>query len=395
MSGRTIAAAETAIRIEKPEALWIDAFCMPLEEPARTRCLSRMGAIYGQASKVVVVLSAECSEVLEQITDSGEVDPATMLTLERDDWLTRVWTYQELVNAAKTRFVAEGGGDASVGGQDVLNYVGYAIDKYKKAQGYDSFAMRALHPRLDSLEDAVLDWRKTDYLNRSAYQVMCGMVGRYSTQPEDQFFAMIGTLIAAPEDSPADPTAHPAEYFMQVCEAKGDYSFIYSTATRCETPGKRWRPGVAENFRPVYPWTTDGEGQSGTVRSTHIQLNGMWCPAPGTIKPQAEQFVARLLQKRDAGSSVGAVPTRILRRLQQAGFSGCGVHLETESGFFYPHSPVKRTKDVLVAVATGLQMHLGAPGLVLGQDGSDLHEFRGVGLFVGPVPKRGDAIMVR
>ncbi len=67
MSSRTVGAAEAAVRNEQPTALWVDALCVPLEEPARSVCLSQMGAIYAQASTVVVALSAQCSVLLEQI----------------------------------------------------------------------------------------------------------------------------------------------------------------------------------------------------------------------------------------------------------------------------------------------------------------------------------------
>ncbi len=94
MSDRTMRVAGTAIRTQRPTALWIDAFCVPFEEPARSVCLSRMGAIYGRASQVVVVLSDSCAALLEQVMSSGQVDAASLLTFERDDWVTRVWTYQ-------------------------------------------------------------------------------------------------------------------------------------------------------------------------------------------------------------------------------------------------------------------------------------------------------------
>ncbi len=67
MSARTVEAAEAAVRDEEPTALWVDALCVPLEEPARSVCLSQMGAIYGQASTVVVVLSAQCSVLLRSL----------------------------------------------------------------------------------------------------------------------------------------------------------------------------------------------------------------------------------------------------------------------------------------------------------------------------------------
>jgi len=46
-----------------------------------------------------VVLSKESAGVLDQVRRTGGVDEATLLTLEKDEWVTRAWTYQEIVNS--------------------------------------------------------------------------------------------------------------------------------------------------------------------------------------------------------------------------------------------------------------------------------------------------------
>ncbi len=232
------------------------------------------------------------------------------------------------------------------------------------------------------------------YLERSAYQVMCGMTGRDSAQPEDHFYAMVGALSAPALDDPTLAAAHPAEYFMQVCEAKGDFSFLYSTGLRGVEAGKRWRPAVADRFEAVFPWTTHGEGQPGVVHPTHIELKGMWRVPPGAITPAAARFIEHWLERGDTGSSSETIPSRILRRLRQAGFTGCGKHMEVEGGFFFPHSSRTRSDEVFVAVATGLQMPHGAPGLLLRQNRSSIHDYCSVGIFVGQVPKGREALNV-
>src|SRR4051812_38995553 len=67
MSDRAIPAIEAAIGAqaalaaqagtEQLSAFWLDAFCVPPREPARTACLRSMGWVYGRAARVVVVLS--------------------------------------------------------------------------------------------------------------------------------------------------------------------------------------------------------------------------------------------------------------------------------------------------------------------------------------------------
>ena len=317
-----------------------------------------------------------------------------LTTFERDGWVTRVWTYQELVNNNKVRFIAEGGSDAWADVEDLLRSVIYAMIDFKKSHGFDSVKMAALYPRLDSFDDFFVDWKVEGYLERSAYQVMSCMDRRDATRPEDFFYAMVGAITVSPAESQAPPPVHPAEHFMQICEAKGDSSFIYTTASRSEVPGRRWRPKAADRFQAVLPWHSHGEGQSGCVYPTHIQLNRMSRVSPGAITSTAKEHVGQWLRSTNTGSSAGNVQVRILRFLRRAGFSGCGEYLEMESGYFFPHSSLNQSGSIFVAVATGLRMTLGAPGLLLRQSGSGIDDCCGVGMFVGPVGESGGEINV-
>ncbi len=391
MSDRTIPAAETAVAIAQPLALWLDALCVPAEEPQRRACLGAMGAIYAQAATVVVVLSNACSELLEQVDGDQPVAASALLAFEADAWLTRAWTYQEIVNGGHIRFVAEGGGAISIDAETVLNKVSQAIDDYKAAQGYDSFEMKARHPRLDSLQDLVLDWKIAEYGERSAYQVMCGMLGREVVRPEDYFHAMIGALVT---QAPSQARQPPAETFMRLCEAKGDYSFVYATAPRSVVRGRRWRPDSSvERLLPVYAWAPYGSGQSGSVHPTHLQLDAMWQVTPGRHEEDAASYLAKWLEGADH-TPTEPIADRILRRLRQSGFTGCGESLELATGYFFPFTPLPRTEATLVVVATGVKVPHGAPGLVLARGAADIHEFRDVGIFVGQVPKGGASICV-
>jgi hypothetical protein len=87
-----------------------------------------MGAIYTASSRVAAVLSSSCSVVLEQIRERGCVDPGTLLVLDDDDWVTRAWTYQEMVNGKDIQFIAERNSGVAVGAQEFLNSIGEAIE---------------------------------------------------------------------------------------------------------------------------------------------------------------------------------------------------------------------------------------------------------------------------
>jgi hypothetical protein len=393
MSARAFPAAEAALRFEVPQALWLDALCVPLDEPARSSCLSRMGVIYSRASRVVVVLSEGSAPVLEQIASSRKVDVDRLPLLEQDPWVSRVWTYQEMVNSQDVRFVAEGGGDSVVQAMDLLNHVGTAIHEYRKSLPGGSFELRARHPRLDSLESLIVDWRIAEYTERSAYQVLSAMHGRDAAAPEDVFYAMLGAVSAASVDVGAFAGQTAAERFMQLCEAKGDFSFIYTTAPRADVPGRRWRPQSVARFDAVFPWLCDGPGQPGQLHSTHLELREMYRAPLGTITSDAATFIDRWL-----GANAPQPPAErakvVFDQLRSAGFGACGQCIELEDGYFFPHSETDLAEGEFVAVSTGVRMPHGAPGLLLRQRDQPLHELVAVGLFVGKAGERREMIHI-
>lgn len=393
MSGRTLRAIEATITALRPAAIWVDALCVPSEEPARAACLRNLGTIYGSAAQVAAILSEPCAPVLQQIESAAAVNPAMLDVLEHDDWVTRAWTYQEIVNSASIHFVAELGGSISVKGDDLLNAVGMAIADYKKAHGLDSFGLRSVYPNLDGLEDLLADWMTGAYLERSAYQAMSAMGRRFAERSDDKFNAMIGAISAAPLEDDDAAALDPAEYFMRACEAKGDYSFIYCTAPRSPVPGRRWRP-LAGPISAILPWHSFGDGQAGSLQPNHLLLNDMCFMRFGTATSTAAQFIQEWLRGDNVGTVSGSSPDLVFQRLKQADFLGCADPLELENGYFFPQSMVAPVEDLTVVVAAGVRWVHGAPGLLLSRDGRDVYRFRDVGVFVGPVPHGGEPINV-
>ena len=390
MSDRVVPVLETAIRALRPAAIWIDAFCMPAREPERTACLRSMGSLYAAATQVIAVLSQSCSTLLDEIARTGSLDEAGLLLLEKDEWVSRAWTYQEIVNSRKFLFAAEGG-SVSLTGMQFLSEVSHALMKYRKLHSYDSFALRTLHPRLDNLEDTIADWLTADFAKRSAYQAMSSMDRRTSEMKEDYFHALIGAITAKPLRNRGETTLHPADYFMRLCEEKGDFSFIYSSAPRSDAPGRSWRP-LAGPIPAIQPWHTYGDGQSGFLYPGHLQLNNMCRMTRGPIGAAAKQFLENWLRNICGASTSCCTPNEILPRLRQVGFAGCGVCIELEDGYFFPLTANAIVDDLLIFVAAGVRWTHGGPGLITTQEKGGLHQFRDVGVLVGLQPKAGDSI---
>lgn len=377
----------------KSSAFWIDALCVPANDPNRTICLQSMGEIFSSALQVVVVLGNQCSVAVRNAGKNEEIGPGDLLALEQEDWISRAWTYQEAVNSRRLSFVAEGEGSEMVSGHDFLNAVMIAIDKYKSQNGLDDDAWEKRSGRLRSLERLLADYRISDYATRSAYQVMSVMDERFAERPEDHFYAMVGS-IAASERVDGDEDLTPSEYFMRVCERKADFSFIYSTAPRDETVGQRWRP-MDGRFPTVLPsLITFGSSERGIAHATHLSLESMYRLQAGPIGSDGLKSVRWFARASDSCTSSEDVALRILKRLRALGFSGPGKYLEFETGFFFPQSVSELSKDVFAVVSSDIHWVTGGPGLLLRTSSSGIHEFCDVGAFVGKSPKSGEEISV-
>jgi hypothetical protein len=394
-------AVAKAEALNATHALWIDAICIPTQDAARSSSLRRMGAIYSSAWQVFAVLSASSSTVLHQIRDTGRLDPNVLFILESDEWITRSWTYQEIVNSRALYFIAQDDESAIVSGQDLLNAVLTATDDYRSTHGIDSLTWREQHPKLDSLVCLIADYKIAQYAERSAYQVMSAMHARFSERVDDHFYAMIGAITVSSLDNKDGDFYSSSDYFMRTCEAKGDYSFLYNIASRSEIYGRRWRP-IEGKFQPVLPeLVIFGKGQSGNLNPTHIQLENMCRLVPGTISSDGLKatrahlaMVHRDRPKGNTYSSLDDLVEALLELLRTRGFSGCGEYLELESGFFFPQSKPTRSDNIFVAISLDVHWQGGCPGMLLRSNDTGINDFCDVGVFMGLMPKNGESISV-
>src|SRR5947207_12130734 len=97
ISDRTIPALIAAMT-HRPSCkrFWIDALCVPAEPKEKMLCLESMGFIYSRATEVIVVLSTGARAALEQMNRSDQVNYSILCDLEKEEWISRAWTYQEV-----------------------------------------------------------------------------------------------------------------------------------------------------------------------------------------------------------------------------------------------------------------------------------------------------------
>jgi len=383
-------------------AYWVDALCTPVEVAARTTTLLSMGKIYSSAKQVFIVLSASSAGVLHQIRDTGGLDASALSIIENDPWITRSWTYQEIVNSTASYFMAEDDESIIVSGVDFLDAILTAADDYRSINGIDSVNWRLQHPTLDSLECLIADYKIANYAERSAYQALTAMSMRLSERTEDHFYSMIGAITKSSPCIPIDGATSPSEYFMKACEEKGDYSFIYTAAPRNTTLGRRWRP-IEGKFPPiVVELVIFGDGQSGIIHPTHIELTKWpdWHPAPlGPEGLKATKAHLAMVHRNRPVANIYSIPgdiaAAILELIRARGFSGSGHYLEVENGFFFPQSESEAAGDAFIALSTEVYWQGGGPGMLLRPSATGLNDFCDVGVFFGRVPKAVESVNVR
>lgn len=383
VSSRTLPAL-CAVSRQRPDCrrIWIDAFCIPGgDDPLeRASTLESMGFIYSQATEVIVVLSYDSQPVLQQIIAKAHLLPKHLDILENEEWVTRAWTYQEAVNSQVLYLTCEDGElGVIVEYTQFFSALGQALCHLKQDE-------RGRYPRLNALDDLLADCMTAIYLQRSALQVMAIMDQRTQTRAEDHFYAMIGAITTEPASSVG--LKSPCEAFMSLCEEKGDYSFIYSTARRDQAAGRRWRPVDGEDLPAILRHHSWGGGQPGHISDGKLYLDEMMEILPGRVGHYIDVFVQDWLSSCNPERS--SVPDReraVYLTLKDLGFAGSEKYIETPRGYFFPLDPIPTEQIVSILVSTIIRWKLGAPGIVKYRGARDGACQYVPGVFFGKVPK--------
>jgi hypothetical protein len=378
VSDRAFEVLDTAARHAGSHALWLDALCVPSTEPARAMTLRRLGSIYGGAADVIVVLTRDSATLFEDAEHERPVRSETLAELDKEAWVSRFWTYQELAGSRQLKFVQPQSSFA-LSGTDFLNRVGEALWRAHREGAL---------PGLENLIDVLASWRHQG--PPFAYQVMAGMAARAAERPADRFNAVLGALDPDSAWEGALDVGAASERFMGVCENKGDLSFIYAASPRSSEPGRSWRP-VPDELPPLLAWHTFGDGQGGKVFETHAVLNALHALEPGVIGPEAREYIEDWLAHSPAAAPTPSLASAVERALVAMGARTPCSALELTSGLFFPASDRRVDPTAVVLVASEVRWVHGAPGLLVEPLASGRYVCRDVGVFVGPVARHAGA----
>ncbi|KAK3303500.1 uncharacterized protein B0T15DRAFT_496050 [Chaetomium strumarium] len=386
VSDRTLPAL-TATIAQRPTChrIWIDAFCVPPPSNPHLRAatLESMGFIYSRAAEVIVVVSSQALPVLQYITTTK-------------DWVTRAWTYQEAVNARQLHFTttttisaaAAAGSGVLVDSMQLFSRLGHALALLAKTAPKE----RKRYPRLSAFEDVMCDRAVAAYLERSALQVMTVMEERTQTWPDDHFYAMMGAISTEPARASGAESA--CEAFMALCEQKGDWSFVFTSARRDgKIGGTRWRPTKegGEGLKPIIKLPSWGGGLKGEWKDGCLVLEHIVVLGLGTAAHEVGAWIRWWLEGFDPrryGSDAKLGPAAF-EALRELGFSGSSEYLATENGLVFPQNPVPPSAQVEVLVTAEIRWSPGAPALVRyhGDTGTDPGLFFYEPAVFGEMPK--------
>ena len=394
ISDQTMAALEAAMaatRDSEAQAFWIDAICVPADGALQRATLESMGFIYSCATEVVVVLSESSFAVVEQMSHTDRLDDQQLQVLEQDRWVASVWTYQEVVNGGRIRFVSinEATTRPNVEGDDFFNNLGYSLSMYKKERRIDSFQMEAHFPHLSVMEDTIADWREANLQERSALQIMANLDRRVCREPQNYFYAMMGVITRQPSWDTANSTLEElSERVMMYYEEKNDYSFIYSSTKRDTCPGKRWRPAPGP-MRSIIAWYCHGMAAKGFYDPSGFWLCDMLtCNKAESLSDAGREIILENFAKSNQSHHTDdEIANLTYNALTLIGFTGSGEFVTLENGLLFPQRSLKDENHPSVVVSTNVSwVTFGAPSLALCES-KEGHMTYVPGVYVGVVDR--------
>ncbi|KAN0096316.1 hypothetical protein V8E51_015121 [Hyaloscypha variabilis] len=370
-----------------------------------------MGYIYSAAVSVIIVLQGPIWKIIETAATGNSPSPfaaSDLHTLEEDPWVSRVWTYQELVNGADTYFTttAPNFGTPVVQVQRFLNCVGASLSRWRREHDEGGMGVLVKFPRLNILQDVLGDILLNGYLERTALNVLSNI----GLRDVDRNFPQ-NRLLACLE--------HLSDKVMKICEARNDYSFIYTSDERSRIPGERWRPRTSDdstnlpaystifstppaNLTPIINWHSSPPELAmnrTTTQTAHQDSSGFWLDNMVRLRTSdaVDESIVKQLDRYLFGYQEPENPTEIqigifnpsvrevldwkealLNFLVIIGFTGCYEPQTCENGLFYSQIDIRGHQDVELFAAASIAWKFGNPGMARWNDNGVVRYCAGV-----------------
>jgi len=365
------------------EKIWIDSLCIPSNNDEKELHYFLMGEIYAKSSLVIVVFSNELASVLYKVRNSLPLNEHDFELLNNDNWVSRQWTYQEIVNSGKIYFNTEKSKEKPIFASDFFDKIAKDIEAFTKAKNLNTLDFQKKYPFLTSLESVILDWRIMEYQERSVYQIMVNMEYRKSDYSSSKIKAMFG-CISNQLDIANFTSNDDYSTFLDLCTTKGDYSFIFNTSFNRNINNEKWKP-LSYDFEPIYSWLyCYGEGQKGKLKSNYLELESLILKEEEEVQGECLNHLNRILKKNATDNLLDTIK----QNLKELNFKGNYKPIELDNGFYFNQTELEIHGNYCVGICTGVQWTFGAPAMLLKKkEQDDIFDFVSSGVFFGKLNK--------
>lgn len=364
------------------DKFWIDSLCMPRVGKERDQHIFLLGEIYNKSSIVIVVLSKEFSKVLEKVTLRIPFNEEDFEIINNDHWVSRYWTYQEIVKSGKVYLVSESIGALVVHASEFFEKLTQEFDVFCHFQNIKTIESIKKYPCISALEAVILDQRIQEF--RSIYQVMVNMEYRKSSNDDNKLTA-INSFLATSENLDVLHFENEFTKLYELCKRNNDYSFIFNTSTHRESNNRKWKPTLYD-FKPIYSWLYGwGEKQYGEIYPDYLLLKDFILETKSVVSTEAVTFLTKILKDNVTAESADVLDL-IRANLSGLNFEGCLDPVELDRGFYFDQFNNNFNASNIIAICSGVQWTFGAPAMKLEKrESSDIYDFISAGVFFGKI----------
>lgn len=367
------------------EKFWLDSLCMPSSGIERDQHIFLLGEIYNKSSMVIVVLSSEFSKVLEKVKDKQPFTAEDFEIINNDPWVSRYWTYQEIVRSRKVYLISESQGSSDAHASEFFDKLTQEFDVFCMSRNFKTLESMKKYPNICALEAVILDERIQE--DRSIYQVMVNMEYRQSNNDDSKLLSIVSFLGGWKN---LDVLHYESDYtkLYELCKRNNDFSFIFNTSRSRESHHQKWKP-TSYDFTPIYAWLYCwGSGQYGELHDDYLFLKDMILASKGVVSTEIVTNLTKTLKDSVRCESL-AIEDLISTNLTELHFDGCFAPIELERGFYFDQFNDDFKGNNIIAICNGIQWTFGAPAMKLAKrPSSDIYDFVSAGVFFGRVREK-------
>lgn len=359
---------------------------MPSSGVEREQQIYLLGEIYENAAAVIVVLSNTFATALVKVSDGNPFTKEDYEIINNDNWISRYWTYQEMVNPRKVYLVSESNSSSVIHASIFFDKLSQGFEMFCYDHNIKSIEAIQKYPYINSFKAGILEGMVFE--QRSIYHAMSNMEYSKSSSIDSKLESLY-SFLSKRKNLDVLSIKDDYEKFLELCIRTNDYSFIYNISTNRSSHHQKWKP-VSYDFIPIYTWLYAwGSKQDGELHADHLLLKNMILETRSTVSNGTISFLIKILNENVEADSSNVL-NLIRANLSGLSFEGCPDPIELERGFYFDQFNIDYNESNIIAICTGVQWTFGAPAMKLAKRVDiDIYDFISSGVFFGNMRAMG------